>query len=72
MAACVVLRAALDRFSAGQPAGGGQLLGCQLTERSLRFGLEQAYRSQARLAPDSRRRIDLVDQANLVRPRTWS
>ena len=27
---------------------------------------------QARLASDSGRRIDLVEQANLVRPRTWS
>jgi serine/threonine-protein kinase PknG len=67
-----VLRAALDRVTAGQPGGSGQLLGSQLTERSLRFGLEQAYRAQARLAADSRRRIDLVDQANMVRPRTWS
>jgi serine/threonine-protein kinase PknG len=67
-----VLRAALKRVTAGQPAGRGQLLGCQPTERSLRFGLEHAYRAQARLASDSRRRIELVDQANLVRPRTWS
>jgi serine/threonine-protein kinase PknG len=67
-----VLHAALDRVSAGRPADGTRLLGCQLTDRSLRFGLEQAYRAQARLATDSRRRIELVDQANLVRPRTWS
>jgi serine/threonine-protein kinase PknG len=67
-----VLGAALRRLTAGQPAGAASLLGCQLTERSLRFGLEHAYRSQARLATDSRRRIELVDQANLVRPRTWS
>jgi serine/threonine-protein kinase PknG len=67
-----VLQAALDRVTAGQMPGPGQLLGCQLTERSLRFGLEQAYRAQARLASDSRRRIGLVDQANRIRPRTWS
>jgi serine/threonine-protein kinase PknG len=67
-----VLYAALQRLAAGQAAGAGSLLGCQLTDRSLRFGLEHAYRSQARLATDSRRRIELVDQANLVRPRTWS
>jgi serine/threonine-protein kinase PknG len=67
-----VLQAALDRVTAGQPSGPGQLLGYELTERSLRFGLEQAYRAQARLASDSRRRINLVDQANQVRPRTWS
>jgi serine/threonine-protein kinase PknG len=67
-----VLQAALRRLEAGQPEGGGRLLGCQLTERSLRFGLEHAYRAQARLATDGRQRIELVDQANLVRPRTWS
>jgi serine/threonine-protein kinase PknG len=67
-----VLHAALQRLVAGQPAGAGSLLGCQLNERSLRFGLEHAYRAQARLATDGRRRLELVDQANLVRPRTWS
>jgi len=67
-----VLRAALDCSVAGGLRGGGRLLGCDLTERSLRFGLERAYRAQARLAPDSRRRIDLVDRANQIRPRTWS
>jgi serine/threonine-protein kinase PknG len=66
-----VLRAALDCAVAGL-LGGGQLLGCDLTERSLRFGLERAYRAQARLAPDSSQRIKLVDKANDVRPRTWS
>jgi serine/threonine-protein kinase PknG len=66
-----VLRAALDCAVAGL-LGDGQLLGCELTERSLRFGLEKAYRAQARLAPDSGRRIALVDKANDVRPRTWS
>jgi serine/threonine-protein kinase PknG len=67
-----VLRAALDCAVAGGLADSGQLLGCDLTERSLRFGLERAYRAQARLAPDTRRRVELVDRANGVRPRTWS
>jgi serine/threonine-protein kinase PknG len=67
-----VLRAALDCALAGQPMAGGQLLGCELNERSLRFGLERAYRAQARLAPDDRQRVKLVDRANDVRPRTWS
>jgi serine/threonine-protein kinase PknG len=67
-----VLRAALDCAVAGQLTGGGQLLGCDLTERSLRFGLERAYRTQARRTPDTRRRIELVDRANEIRPRTWS
>ncbi len=51
---------------------GGQLLGYDFTERGLRFGLERSYRAQARLAADQRRRIELVDQANHVRPGTWS
>jgi serine/threonine-protein kinase PknG len=67
-----VLRAALDCAVAGGLTGGGQLLGCDPTERSLRFGLERAYRAQARLVPDTKRRIELVDRANDVRPRTWS
>jgi serine/threonine-protein kinase PknG len=66
-----VLRAALDCAIAGL-LGGGKLLGYDQTERSLRFGLEKAYRAQARLAPDGSRRIELVDKANDVRPRTWS
>jgi serine/threonine-protein kinase PknG len=67
-----VLRAALDCSMAGRLSGGGQLLECELTERSLRFGLERAYRAQARLAPDRRLRVELVDRANEIRPRTWS
>jgi serine/threonine-protein kinase PknG len=71
-----ILRAALDCVVAGPSAGGqvpvGQLLGCDFTERALRFGLERSYRAQARLAPGQRRRIELVDQANHVRPGTWS
>jgi serine/threonine-protein kinase PknG len=67
-----VLRAALACSLAGQPLAGDRLLGCELTERGLRFGLEKSYRAQARLAPDRRRQIELVDLANDVRPRTWS
>jgi serine/threonine-protein kinase PknG len=67
-----VLRAALDCAVAGQPLASGRLLDCELTERGLRFGLEKCYRAQARLAPDRRRQIALVDLANDVRPRTWS
>jgi serine/threonine-protein kinase PknG len=46
------------------------VLGCTLTERDLRFGLERAYRSLARLADTTPERVALVDQANAVRPRT--
>jgi serine/threonine-protein kinase PknG len=67
-----VLRAALACTLAGQPLAGDRLLGCELTERGLRFGLEKSYRAQARLAPDRHRQIELVDLANDVRPRTWS
>jgi serine/threonine-protein kinase PknG len=67
-----VLRAALDCVLAKGPVQGSQLLGCDFSERALRFGLERSYRTQAQLAPDRSRRIDLVDQANDVRPRTWS
>jgi serine/threonine-protein kinase PknG len=52
--------------------GGPPLLGCEMSERSLRFGLESGYRSLARLTSDSKSRIDLVDMANHVRPRTWT
>ncbi len=70
--AAEVLRAALDCVLATGPVHGSQLLGCDFTERALRFGLERSYRAQAQLAPDRSRRIELVDQANGVRPRTWS
>jgi len=52
--------------------GTGTILGCELTERSLRFGLEASYRALARLTPDEGSRIQLVDMANAVRPRTWT
>jgi serine/threonine-protein kinase PknG len=67
-----ILHAAVAAVRARQPLGDGELLGCEPTERSLRFGLERCYRAQAQLAPDRRRRTQLVDLANQVRPRTWS
>jgi serine/threonine-protein kinase PknG len=65
-----VLRAGLASAQAGEMLP-GRLLGCEFTERGLRLGLERSYRAQARLAPDRRRRIELVEAANGVRPRTW-
>jgi len=53
-------------------AGDGLILGCQPDERSLRFGLERGYRALARLTSDRNRRIELIDMANAVRPKTWS
>jgi serine/threonine-protein kinase PknG len=70
-----ILRAALEWAAAGPspaPARDGKILGCEPTERSLRFGLERGYRALARLAPDRERRIELVDLANAIRPRTWT
>ncbi len=67
-----LLQAALSRVLAGQRLRAGKLAGTDPNERALRFGLEGSYRAQARLVPDARRRIELGDLANDVRPRTWS
>jgi serine/threonine-protein kinase PknG len=53
---------------AGAPAA---LLGAELDERGLRFGLERSYRVLARLARQGSTRIELVERANRFRPRTW-
>jgi hypothetical protein len=65
-----ILRAALDWCTTGQLAGHGPILGCEPNARALRFGLERSYRALARLTPDEDRRIELVDMANAIRPRT--
>ncbi|QLJ00363.1 protein kinase [Streptomyces sp. NEAU-sy36] len=72
-----VLGCALDWILSGgtdtaRPAAGGRvLLGSGLDERGLRFGLERAYRTLARLAPGGEERNELVERANRYRPRTW-
>ncbi|MFG2787174.1 tetratricopeptide repeat protein [Streptomyces sp. NPDC048419] len=70
-----VLGCALDWIlSGGQssaPVPQRALLGSDLDERGLRFGLERSYRTLARLAPGGEERIDLVERANRYRPRTW-
>jgi serine/threonine-protein kinase PknG len=72
-----VLGSALDWVIAGrtgEPSGAGavpDLLGAELTERGLRFGLERSYRVLARLARQGGTRIELVERANRFRPRTW-
>ena len=66
-----ILVAAVGTVAAGQAVGDGPLLGCAPSEPALRSGLEQSYRALARLAPDQAQRIELVDKANEVRPRTW-
>jgi serine/threonine-protein kinase PknG len=50
---------------------GKRILGCALTEKDLRLGLERCYRSLARLSASAEARIALVDRANAVRPVTW-
>ncbi|WP_370419320.1 tetratricopeptide repeat protein [Streptomyces sp. QH1-20] len=55
----------------GAPPGPRTLLGSDLDERGLRFGLERSYRVLARLAQRGDERIELVERANRFRPRTW-
>lgn len=70
-----VLGTALDWVLSGspgaEPGGGALLLGSELDERGLRFGLERSYRVLARLAQRGEERIELVERANRFRPRTW-
>jgi serine/threonine-protein kinase PknG len=67
-----LLEAALAWVLAGGQGTSGQggLFGLELNERSLRLGLERAYRTLARYARDVSERHALVDRANQVRPRT--
>ncbi|HEX5407378.1 MAG TPA: tetratricopeptide repeat protein [Pseudonocardiaceae bacterium] len=74
-----VLQASVNWVRVGRPGGpvpvqsdgnGGWILGCELTERGLRFGLEGCYRLLARLAGTVAERVELVDRANSVRPTT--
>ncbi|MFD6432449.1 tetratricopeptide repeat protein [Streptomyces venezuelae] len=55
----------------GTPGTRAVLLGSDLDERGLRFGLERSYRTLARLAQGGEERIELVERANRFRPRTW-
>ncbi|MFM9442112.1 tetratricopeptide repeat protein [Streptomyces acidiscabies] len=70
-----VLGSALDWVLSGgrgsDPVPARTLLGSDLDERGLRFGLERSYRALARLATAGEERIDLVERANRYRPRTW-
>ncbi|MEV7404003.1 tetratricopeptide repeat protein [Streptomyces sp. NPDC091267] len=81
-----VLGTALDWVLSGSPTAGPPapqapahagvhgpktLLGSELDERGLRFGLERSYRMLARLAEPGDERIELVERANRFRPRTW-
>ena len=56
--------------SRSQFRGSRRTSGRSAETRALRFGLERTYRALARLTPDESRRIELVDMANAIRPRT--
>ncbi|MEU2154364.1 tetratricopeptide repeat protein [Streptomyces sp. NPDC019396] len=69
-----VLGTALDWVLSGSPGArptATVLLGSDLDERGLRFGLERSFRVLARLAQHGEERIELVERANRFRPRTW-
>jgi serine/threonine-protein kinase PknG len=51
--------------------GGPPFLGCEWRERELRLALEGCLRTSARLTSDADHRVELVDRANAIRPRTW-
>jgi serine/threonine-protein kinase PknG len=55
---------------AAASASGRQILGRRFSETALREGLESTYRDMARTASSTQERNGLINQANLVRPRT--
>jgi serine/threonine-protein kinase PknG len=69
-----ILRAALGWVATSPTGAAGpadeRILGCAPNERALRLGLERGYRALASLTPDQARKIELVDMANSIRPRT--
>jgi serine/threonine-protein kinase PknG len=65
------LEAELDLLLDGRPEDESRsVLGVPNTQRNLRRALERAYRSLARRGDTSARRIELVERANAVRPRS--
>ncbi len=69
-----VLESALALVERGGALDDGRssLLGHRFLERDLRLGVERSYRGLARWAATSSERIELVDRANQLRPRTWT
>ncbi len=65
-----LLESALDHVTAHGPQPGVQIDGVPAADLPLRGALEMAYRDAARLADDVGRRVQLVDKANAVRPRS--
>jgi len=67
-----LLEAGLFSIAAGHdPANGDRVVGRFFTQRSICKGLEVTYRRLARQATSPRERINLIDSANRVRPRTF-
>ena len=65
-----VLDSALKWLQDGNTAPTARLLGTDFTDHGLRCGIEQCYRTLARDTESLWERIDLVEQANAIRPRT--
>ena len=65
-----VLGSALDWLQAGNKNTAQRLFGAAFDERAIRTGLERAYRDIARATTDVWERIELVEKANTIRPRT--
>jgi serine/threonine-protein kinase PknG len=65
-----VFGAALDWLQAGHQPGAQRLLGADFDEAGVRTGMERCYRELAHETPGMWERIDLVEKANAIRPRT--
>ena len=69
---CEVLLGALNwRLQDGAAVAEQSVFGAALSEDGLRAALEKSYRTRARMAQGRAARIEMVDLANSVRPRTW-
>jgi len=65
-----VLAAALGWLQADNTPKSARLLGTGFDERGVRIGMEQCYRVLAHDSTDMWERIELVEKANAIRPRT--
>jgi serine/threonine-protein kinase PknG len=65
-----VLGAGLDWLLAGNTNSATRLLGDAFDEAGIRAGLERSYRALAHQTTGMWERIELVEKANTIRPRT--